>query len=274
MARFFLLPLLFFLAPSLAFAQRCVEDVLCVEVDVQDGAQVVYVVNLRPHDVTVRFDVDLVNMQADVALPTMASYPGRRRTRAFTLRQGNPRSAWRYEYRFTWQLGRLGARHDDRYVYALPYAAGAQFRVGQAYGGTFSHQGRYAIDWVMPEGTAVHAAREGVVMGVRDEFTEGGLDVALKDRANYILIEHPDGTVGSYVHLRPGGLRVRVGQFVARGQLIGYSGNTGYSSGPHLHFEVFRLDNTLQRQTLPVRFEGGANAGLREGGLYRASASR
>ena len=58
---------------------------------------------------------------------------------------------------------------------------------------------------------------------------------------NYIAIEHPDGKVTIYGHLSS--VAVGVGQTVVQGQVIGYSGSTGNSSGPHLHFEV-RLGST------------------------------
>jgi murein DD-endopeptidase MepM/ murein hydrolase activator NlpD len=90
----------------------------------------------------------------------------------------------------------------------------------------------------MPVGTPVFAARGGVVAAVRDDCSMGGVDPKLLDECNLITIIHGDGTLANYLHLRKGGVLVRLGKHVRSGDLIGFSGNTGYTSEPHLHFEV------------------------------------
>ena len=72
--------------------------------------------------------------------------------------------------------------------------------------------------------------------------------------ANSILVQHADGTIGVYLHLQKGGNKVKVGDRVKAGEPIGLSGNTGFSSGPHLHFAVFTLKNGAERMTIPVKF--------------------
>ncbi len=59
-----------------------------------------------------------------------------------------------------------------------------------------------------------------------------------RGKENFIYILHDDGTVGQYAHLEENGILVNEGVFVKQGQLIGKSGNTGYSTTPHLHFVV------------------------------------
>lgn len=88
------------------------------------------------------------------------------------------------------------------------------------------------VDWPCPTGTAVHAADSGVVViAKRLTYSYG----------QYIVIDHGNGLSTLYAH--NSSLCVSVGDKVSKGQLISYSGSTGNSTGPHLHFEV-RLNGT------------------------------
>jgi murein DD-endopeptidase MepM/ murein hydrolase activator NlpD len=151
----------------------------------------------------------------------------------------------------------LTAHHDDNAVYQLPYAPGEAYPVSQGFHGKYSHTGGdcFSIDFKMPEGTHVLAARDGVVVGFKDDSDSGGGDKKYEWDANYILVKHSDGTLGHYVHLQKGGVRVKFGQRVKAGEWIGLSGNTGYSTGPHLHFAVFRAQSGKQRETLPIKYK-------------------
>eukprot|EP00966_Prymnesium_polylepis_P097034 2247817-Prymnesium_polylepis.1 len=106
--------------------------------------------------------------------------------------------------------------------------------------GTLSHHGElcFAYDFVMPVGTPVIAARGGVVVAACDSFRGCGNTPDDKAKANYVSLRHADGLYSRYYHLRHRGAKVRVGEHVEQGQLIALSGNTGYSGGPHLHFDV------------------------------------
>jgi murein DD-endopeptidase MepM/ murein hydrolase activator NlpD len=157
----------------------------------------------------------------------------------------------------------------------LPYAPGKKFRVTQGYNGEFSHKGSnlYAIDWQMPEGTCVYAARGGLVVKVKDDSSTGGSSMKFDPFNNYVLIRHEDGTLGHYCHLQKSGVVVKPGQSVQTGQLIAHSGNTGFSSGPHLHFSVYRTKNGRERESLPVRFKTSDATAITlvTGRAYRAS---
>jgi murein DD-endopeptidase MepM/ murein hydrolase activator NlpD len=131
---------------------------------------------------------------------------------------------------------------DGEYIYALPYACDddQDYSVGQGYGGQYSHQGRlfYSLDFRMWPKTPVHAARGGVVQQVKEHWNEGGPDPKYRNRANLVRIAHADSTYAEYLHLAYQGVLVEEGQSVERGQLIAYSGMTGFTSAPHLHFDV------------------------------------
>jgi len=128
------------------------------------------------------------------------------------------------------------------YVYRLPYPTGLVFSVLQGFHGAFSHQGsnEFAIDFDCPVATRVLAAREGMVVATHAAAQGAGTTPAYLDykRTNFVLVLHDDGTLGEYMHLAPSGIEVKPGQRIERGQPLALSGNTGFSSTPHLHFQV------------------------------------
>ena len=144
-------------------------------------------------------------------------------------------------------------------VYSLPVDENSGWQLGQTFHGGFSHtdeQNLYAVDIIVDEGTPILAARGGTVMQVENGFDSAGLNKdKYAERANLIRILHDDGSMAIYAHLRENGAMVRVGQKVSLGQLIGYSGNTGYSSGPHLHFCV-QVNSVGRLISIPFRMVG------------------
>ena len=144
-------------------------------------------------------------------------------------------------------------------AYSLPVDSNSGWQLGQGFHGGFSHTdeaNRYAIDLIVPEGTSVLAARSGVVMEVESGFDRGGTDKRrYYERANLIRILHDDGSMAIYAHLRENGALVRVGEKVGLGQAIGISGNTGFSSGPHLHFCV-QVNRGMRLVSIPFRMVG------------------
>lgn len=153
--------------------------------------------------------------------------------------------------------GDPNARPQD-VEYLLPLRQGA-FRIDQGYGGSFSHvdaENRYAVDFAADIGTPVLAARGGVVMQMESDFAKAGLKrEKYGGRANLIRILHKDGTMAVYAHLKMEGVLVRVGQRVRAGQQIGLSGNTGFTTGPHLHFAV-QVNRGMRLESLPFKMTG------------------
>lgn len=152
--------------------------------------------------------------------------------------------------RAEWAFAPTDARPDPAARYGLPFEPVFPRYLND----TDTHTGRHqhAFDFVMPVGTPVWAAREGVVARVVDGFTKGGDDPALGKFANVVYVLHGDGTFASYVHLSPG-IPVKEGERVSRGQVIASSGQTGFSAAPHLHFAVTR-NGPDGPQSIPIRF--------------------
>ena len=139
---------------------------------------------------------------------------------------------------------------DTSYVYSLPFQKGKKYLLVQAYMSNMSHKGEMALDFKMKKGTKICAARAGVVVSMREDSDKGGLKPEMLSEGNYIIIRHSDGTHANYWHLKKEGVLVNPGDTVQQGQVIGLSGNTGYSAFAHLHFEV--VDPT--RGQVPTRF--------------------
>jgi len=158
--------------------------------------------------------------------------------------------------------GLPGARpRDVEYLYPL---RDTPLRIAQGFGGGASHadaENRHAVDFAVTSGTPVLAARDGVVMQVESAAT-ARLDPRTpfdpaddRVRGNFIRILHDDGTMALYAHLQQAGVVVAPGSRVRRGTIIGFSGNTGLSSGPHLHF-VVQLNRGMRLESLPFRMAG------------------
>ncbi len=110
----------------------------------------------------------------------------------------------------------------------------------------------------MPEQTTVYAARGGGVIDVAHSNFRGGDDFGkFGAQANLVKIVHDDGSIALYAHLSWDSIRVRPGQRVERGEAIAASGNTGFSTGPHLHFVVVR-NAGLRSESVPVSFSAAA----------------
>ena len=197
------------------------------------------------------------NVAGDPLLPARATIDPRGSALVARIGAADPANPGDFELRLEAVPGSPNARPRD-FEYAYPLQGG-DVQVAQGFGGGWSHQdaqNHYAVDFVAPIGTPVFAARNGTVMQVESDFDKAGLNAEkYGGRANYVRIVHDDGTMALYAHLREGGVLVRVGQRVARGQQIGLSGNTGFTSGPHLHFAV-QVNRDMRLVSIPFRMFG------------------
>ena len=259
--------------PEAALA-GCKDESICVDEIRAHGDVELRARNLRDFPITYTLSVETKNYSlTGPDTVTRVLGPGEsQRVMVLAGRQGGNKGTYHYDYR--WTVGRKDARHDDDYIYALPYAPQRAYRVLQGYGSRFSHTGReqYSIDFDMREGTAVHAARSGTVARVEESNAKGCWEDGCGKYANFIVILHSDGTTGEYYHLAKNGALVDVGDTVSRGQKIGLSGNTGHTTMPHLHFAVYRAIEWGRTQSIAVRFESadGIVGRPRRGGRYQA----
>lgn len=139
---------------------------------------------------------------------------------------------------------------------------------------------RYAIDWCRLDegnyttfgdrysnssspayGQPIHAVADGIIATVVDKFTEQipnlpkGTDRYSYPAGNCIVQDIGDGLYGMYAHLKPGSIKVKPGDKVKRGDVIALLGNSGNSTGPHLHFHVVDSPSILGSNGVPYVFD-------------------
>jgi murein DD-endopeptidase MepM/ murein hydrolase activator NlpD len=147
----------------------------------------------------------------------------------------------------------------------LPFPEGEGYVVMQGNFGAYTHNNRYnfyAWDFATEVGTPVTAAAAGRVILLKDDSEVGGTDDSYLGKANTIGIDHGWGLTSRYVHLHPRTARVKVGQLVQAGEVIGQTGMTGKTSKPHLHFGLMdpfldskpgRFVDVAIRDGVPIR---------------------
>lgn len=143
---------------------------------------------------------------------------------------------------------------DTSFIYKLPFEKGTKRRVIQAAYSKLSHKGEIALDFNVKIGTTICAARSGIVIASYGESNIGGLKDEFLDDGNHVIIQHSDGSQAMYWHLQYKGALVNIGDTITAGQVIGKSGNTGYTAFPHLHFEVVGKTKNGTTTQIPVRF--------------------
>lgn len=167
-------------------------------------------------------------------------------------------------------------------------------RVIYTVAGTARIPGRYAIDWIALDaagryasepdrvaswygyGADVLAVADAVVAAVRDDLPEVASVAAQTKHAigdatgDYVALDLGHERFAFYEHLKPGSVRVRVGQRVRRGEVLGALGFTGDSTGPHLHLHVADANAPLDAEGVPYVFtefeELGAYASMAQFG--------
>jgi len=240
-------------SPALAV---CADDWLSVS-ELDDGELIeLHATNNQLYPITLSVIVDGGTGVPGVAKRISKTIHGRQSRRLMVLPGGDGIADGDIAISCMWTIGSQDAAHDDDHVYLLPYAGGSSYRVLQGFESNWSHRGdeQFAVDFRMPEGTSVHAARSGVVVRTEDSWEQGCWNERCDRFANFVIILHDDGTTGEYYHLKKAGVLVEIGDRVVAGQQIGLSGNTGRTASPHLHFAVYRATRQGNSQSIPVSF--------------------
>ncbi|UFQ00183.1 peptidoglycan DD-metalloendopeptidase family protein [Pseudomonas fitomaticsae] len=236
------------------FQDRMVERLerqVYLDIKKQKGADVVFVRNdlYAPVEVALAF-TGMSNVRDAPAQTIRRVLPARSNTRLALLTPVSGGKPLVYTPMFQYSLGDpAGAAQGYRYPF--PWRGGP-FRLSQGANGDYSHFGpknKYAMDIAMPVGTPIIAARAGVVVKTENSQNGRGTDPS----GNFVRILHDDGTMGVYLHLKQGSVSVREGQRVTVGSPLALSGNTGNSSGPHLHFVVQR-NTGMGLVSIPYQF--------------------
>lgn len=214
----------------------------------------VYADSREPIPVTAMIQLDLTNLKTDDSvnitrvIKPMASH---QLVTAAKIVNKSKKFGIRYNVKTT--LGDHTTEWDRDFVYNLPWSVGESYRVDQGYNGQISHMGENAIDFNMPVGTVVRVVRGGIVAKVEESNDKHCQQPSCEQYNNYVIVYHEDGTFAEYVHLKHMGSTVEKGHVVEQGEIIGYSGNTGWSTGPHLHLIVYGVREG-QRTSLSTKF--------------------
>ena len=220
--------------------------------------------------------LDDVNVLSEPPLPARFVVPAQTEQTLVGIGALDPQQGFRYRLSMASVPGPPIARPVSDLVMQAPFPASESFPVSQGFQGERTHESpdsEYAIDIAMPVGTPILAARDGIVMDVEEDFNRGGDDRdKFGHKANHVRILHDDGTMALYAHLDLASVNVRPGARVRTGQQIARSGNTGFSTGPHLHFAV-QQNTGMQLISLPFRFRTatGGDAEPREAQLLPGS---
>lgn len=249
------------------WAAACAADGIKVQTVEEAGRTAVIADNTSI--VPVQLELELTessNIVSDKEWPISVIVPPRTQALVGQLYPAQADRAWSFRYRARWWLGDPLAHHDANAVYRLPFRDGLEFRVTQAPGGPITTHDAdhsvYAVDIAMPSGTPIVAARSGYVMENIRKYGEGGPDERFRAKANLVRILHDDGTWAEYAHLLHDSANVYPGQRIEAGTQIGLSGNSGFSSGPHLHFVVKR-NAGAQEVSVPFQFANRARGSFR-----------
>jgi len=200
---------------------------------------------------------DATNVLTEPPLPARFVIPAQKEQALIGLAALDPRRGFSYRLHLSSVPGPPVPVIKSGLRVHPPFPENEAYLISQGFNGLTTHKtddSKHAIDIVMPIGTTIMAVRDGVVMDVEEDFNKAGTNLEeYSDKANHVRILHKDGTMTLYAHLDLASVNVRPGAKVRAGQRIARSGNTGFSSGPHLHF-VIQQNVGMKMHSVPFQF--------------------
>ena len=173
-----------------------------------------------------------------------------------------------------WYVAQGGLTPKDSHAWGLPHQRYAyDFLIINDEGKSYKTSGNKLSDYYA-YGKPIIAPANGVVVEARDDTPDNppwriNLKGVKDLRGNYIVIKHADSEYTMIAHLKKGSIKVRIGEYVKRGQVIAECGNSGISSEPHIHFQVQNKRDFYSCITLPIKLTYVDDRGIHEGYLRK-----
>jgi len=231
-----------------------------------------FVDNNEPYPISIELSFELTNLRSKDINKTIYVIPAHtKRHLTNSLSIINKGKSYKYSYKTSFNKGNHHKTlYDEHHIYDLPFKKGEEYLLFQGYNGKQTHQNESSLDFTMPIGTPITAARGGIVANVIIHNNKTCFKRECQQFNNKITIYHDDGTFADYAHLKFKGSSLKKGDSVSQGEIIGYSGNVGYSNGPHLHFVVYRQE-IKDMHTIKTQFKIGSGntvVSLKEKEIY------
>lgn len=244
---------LFLFSITLSFSQIQVKSYY---ENFSDGI-VFYANNNEPCAISFKYKLTLENLKPSNGKENIVVIPANtKKFKVTTLTKINPKKKFNVRSSTWYNYGNhFQEEYAVDYAYCLPFRKGESYDVCQGYNGSFSHQKKNQLDFSMPIGTKIVAARAGIVLKVVDLNSKHCGTEDCKKYNNYIYVYHEDGTIAEYVHIKKKSATVKAGDTIEKSQIIAESGNVGWSTGPHLHFSVFLQRLGGERTYLKTKFK-------------------
>lgn len=230
----------------------------------REGSEtVIYVKNDGPAPLTAKLQLNgAVNVTSNTQWPMEVMVPPRTTSAVSRVFGVKPGVTPFFLIQSSFVLGDPAVEPDAHYAYRLPFKPGTVLDVVSGRPGQNPSHGsdflRHGYDFGVPVGKIVVAARDGVVIYANDDNPNGvpetvGTTWVMESRANSIMVQHADGSMGYYAHLYPGSALVKPGDTVKAGQRIALTGEAAAADRPFLHFAVLRSDGK-RLVSVPIRF--------------------